>query len=280
MDPTSIPEPQIFLINLDRSADRLAFITEQAASLGFAFERIPAVDGRNLPDWLKSEFPADCKMGQGAIGCFASHLLAAQAVVARALPFAIILEDDAELQPGFVSIAKTAIAALPDNWDYLYFCSAGKKSVIRVCSIGSEHSVVRYTWAPANTVAYALSNRGARKRLAVMPRVRPIDIDNRFAWQQNLKIYGVFPAVVRQQREFVSTIKGAGSGVRWEPSPLAMFAGYFWTIREVGVRNFFAAAFMNLVNSARKRFDGIQRIAIISDLSGLNARREPAHPDG
>ena len=34
-----------YLINLDRSPDRLAFFTQQAASSGIVFERMSAIDG-------------------------------------------------------------------------------------------------------------------------------------------------------------------------------------------------------------------------------------------
>jgi GR25 family glycosyltransferase involved in LPS biosynthesis len=47
----------IFLINLDRSPDRLSFMQQQAERLSFAFERIRGVDGvRGLPDWLIPQF--------------------------------------------------------------------------------------------------------------------------------------------------------------------------------------------------------------------------------
>ncbi|WP_052699125.1 glycosyltransferase family 25 protein [Hyphomicrobium sp. 99] len=248
-------------------------MTQQAADLGFAFERIPAVDGRDVPEWLRSEFSAECEMRPGVIGCYASHLVAAQMVVSRGLPFAIVLEDDAQLKPDFISIALRAVAAVPDDWDYLYLCSEGKKSVIRIGEIAPGHSLVRFTWPPANAAAYALSNRGARKWLAPMARVRPNDLDNRFSWLQNLKIYGVFPSIAVQNLALVSTIRRGGPRPRWEPSNLKMLAGQIWTMREVGLRNFWAATLMNWVNSVRKRLDGTQRIAVIGTKESRTLRR-------
>ena len=39
---------RIFLINLDRSPQRLAFMTAQLNALGLRAERLPAVDGKQI----------------------------------------------------------------------------------------------------------------------------------------------------------------------------------------------------------------------------------------
>jgi glycosyl transferase, family 25 len=252
----------IFLINLDRSKERLAFVERQAEKIGFQFERIPAVEGKNIPQWLQSEFPPDGRMSPGQVGCYASHLVIAQTMVARELPYAIVLEDDAELSPDFVNAAVRALEKLPPEWDYVHLSSNFKKSVIRVADLGT-HSLVRYSENPANTAAYILSNRGARKWLNPMPRIRPNDLDNRFAWQQGLKIYGIYPAPVTQSPQFESQLGRPTRRPNWEPDPLTMMRGRLWNMREVGGRSFVAALAMNAVNSVRKRLDGVARIAVI-----------------
>jgi len=255
----------IFLINLDRSKERLAFMEQQAEKAGFQFERIPAVEGKNVPEWLKSEFPADGRMSPGQVGCYASHLVFAQTIVARELPYAIVLEDDAEISPDFVKTAARALEKLPPEWDYVHLSSNFKKSVIRVADLDGGYSLVRYSENPANTAAYILSNRGARKWLNPMPRIRPNDLDNRFAWQQGLKIYGVYPAPVTQNPQFDSQLGRPERRPNWEPHPLTMLRGRLWHINQIGKRSFIAALAMNAVNSARKRLDGVARIAVIDD---------------
>lgn len=55
----------IFLINLDRSPDRLAFMQEQAERLGLKLERISAVAGtRGLPKWLAPRFVSETGPGR------------------------------------------------------------------------------------------------------------------------------------------------------------------------------------------------------------------------
>ena len=69
-----------YLINLDRAADRLAFMTQQFNEHNIKFERIEAVDGRLL---TKEEIEAKCDMDSvnsspqwltpGMLACCMSH---------------------------------------------------------------------------------------------------------------------------------------------------------------------------------------------------------------
>jgi glycosyl transferase family 25 len=253
----------IFLINLDRSPDRLASMQAQADALGFSFERISAVDGRKIPAWLNSEFSNSARMSDGAVGCYASHLLAAHTIVGRQLPYALVMEDDAQLSPDFLSVAERAVSCAPLGWDYLHISSRFKKTVIKVADIDAHHALVRYVLPPCGTAGYVLSNSGARKWLAPMDRVRPNDLDNRFAWQQRLKIYGVYPAIVSQNLERPSTIGRAKIRPHWEPSAVEQLRGLLWTVREIGLGNYLSAKARDAANSMRKRMGRAARIDVI-----------------
>ncbi|CAA2140073.1 hypothetical protein HYPP_01759 [Hyphomicrobium sp. ghe19] len=254
----------IFLINLDRSKDRLAYMRRQAAELGLQMERLPAVEGRNVPEWLRSEFTPSTRMSDGEVGCYASHLVAARTIVARDLPYAIVLEDDAELSAGFNAIAARAVASVPADWDYLHLCTRFKKTVVRVVAIDGEHSLVRYPLPPSRTAAYILSNAGARKWLAPMQRVRAIDLDNRFAWQQDLKVYGVFPAIAEGCSGSASTVR-AKAPKRQKPSFPSMVYGMFWSMREIGITIYLKAMALDAVNSLRKHATGVARVSVIDN---------------
>jgi GR25 family glycosyltransferase involved in LPS biosynthesis len=45
--------PLIYVINLDRDAERMASIRANLETLGLPFERLPAVVGKEVPDWEK-----------------------------------------------------------------------------------------------------------------------------------------------------------------------------------------------------------------------------------
>ncbi len=237
----------------------------QADALECSFERISAVDGRKVPAWLNTEFSNSARMSDGAVGCYASHLLAAHMIVSRQLPCALVIEDDAQLSPDFLSVAERAVTCAPAGWDYLHLSSRFKKTVIKVAGIDAHHTLVRYVLPPSGTVGYVLSNSGARKWLAPMDRVRPNDLDNRFAWQQSLKIYGVLPAIILHDWEQASTLGRDKTRPRWEPSAFEQLRGLLWTIREVGISNFLSAKARDAANSMRKRRGGAERIDVIEN---------------
>lgn len=256
---TDVP---IFLINLDRSTERLEFMTNQAISLGLSFERIGAVEGRQVPDWLADDFRDASQMSDGQVGCYASHLCVAQTIVGRCLSQAIVLEDDACLSPDFRHVSRAAIEHAPPGWDYIHISSRFKKTVIKVADLG-HHALVRYVQNPSGTVAYILSNRGARKWLEPMPRIRPNDLDNRFAWQQRLNVYGVYPALVGHRDDTDSTLQRRRGRPHWEPPLIDRFHGEIWHACNIGVFNYAAGSAMNLVNSFRKRIDGKIHVAVL-----------------
>lgn len=41
---------QVYLVNMDRSKERLEIMSQRLAALGINFERVPAVDGSKLAD--------------------------------------------------------------------------------------------------------------------------------------------------------------------------------------------------------------------------------------
>jgi glycosyl transferase, family 25 len=236
-------DPHVFLINLDRSRTRLQHMETQASRLGLAFERVPAVEGANVPDWLRSEFDTPHAMSAGEVGCYASHLVVAQHVVARGLPYAVVLEDDVALAPDFKAVVRAAIDAAPPGWDLIHASSVFKAPVIHVQGLPSRSRLVQYTRMPVNTAAYVVSNRGARKRLSPMVRSRPVDMDHRYAWLQRLEIFGVYPAPAEQRRDIPSEI---GSAARrrsraWSPGVLSQCFGMAYTARRVGFGNYLRA---------------------------------------
>jgi glycosyl transferase, family 25 len=243
MKPATTSDPHVFLINLDRSRKRLQHMALQASRLGLAFERIPAIEGANVPDWLRSEFDSPHAMSAGEVGCYASHLVVAQQIVARGLPYAVVLEDDVELAPDFKAIIRAAIDAVPTGWHLIHASSVFKAPVISVGPLPNRTRLIQYTRMPVNTAAYVVSNRGARKRLSPMVRSRPVDMDNRYAWLQRLEIFGVYPAPAEQRQDFPSEIGNTarrGSRV-WSPGVLSQFFGVAYTARRVGFANYVRA---------------------------------------
>ena len=95
-----------YVINLDRSTDRLKSVTSQCEDQNINLERIPAYDGNTL-DLKELADDAACRyeMGRsiqpGEVGCFLSHRKALEEFLLSGEEFAVILEDDATMSKNF-----------------------------------------------------------------------------------------------------------------------------------------------------------------------------------
>jgi glycosyl transferase family 25 len=265
----------IFLINLDRSPDRLSFMQQQAERLSFAFERIRGVNGvRGLPDWLIPQFLSSdgtiaSRMSNGEVGCYASHLVVFQEIVRRGLGAAIVLEDDVTLADDFLDASYKAIGAAPAGWDCIHLSTRFKNPCHTLSRLGSPHRLVRYSRLPAGSAAYAISRSGAEKLLSLGVRRRPFDMEFRYAWLANLDIVGVCPAPAVQESLHATTIDatwrtpGKSRGViwkrrlpkpRWGPGTLSQLWGVICVKRKLGVAGTLSCwrdEFASIVGKAR-----------------------------
>lgn len=90
-----------YLINLDRSPQRLAHFSAQAAHAGVRFERLPAVDGKAIPPaertrMLSPEWQFQ-PLNPGEVGIFLSQRLAWQRLLDSGADMAAVFEDDVVL---------------------------------------------------------------------------------------------------------------------------------------------------------------------------------------
>jgi glycosyl transferase family 25 len=91
---------KVYVINLERSADRLAQLRIEFARVGVPFERIAGVDGAALDPAELHAFRNTRAEGNpdgwlpGEIGCFLSHFEVWRRIAAAADPWAAVFEDD------------------------------------------------------------------------------------------------------------------------------------------------------------------------------------------
>ncbi len=108
----------IYVINLDRSLDRMAAFEALNGQLPVNFIRLSAVEGKNsargaLVD--RGIITADLRYGDGALGNALSHLALWDLAIERNRPLAIC-EDDAILNRGFAQAAEILLQSLPNDW--------------------------------------------------------------------------------------------------------------------------------------------------------------------
>ena len=83
----------------------------QLRSLGLAYERVSAVDGRTLDPAYVARFPP---MAPSQIGCFLSHRTAWQRIAGGDSPYGIVLEDDIHIAAAFAQFALATDWIPPD----------------------------------------------------------------------------------------------------------------------------------------------------------------------
>lgn len=90
---------KVFVINLARSTERRASMEQQLSRLNLDYEIVEAVDGSLLSytDIMRVTRPLNYALSCGEVGCALSHIGIYRKIVAKNIPFALILEDDARI---------------------------------------------------------------------------------------------------------------------------------------------------------------------------------------
>jgi glycosyl transferase, family 25 len=247
-----------YVINLDRDEARLSHVLGEAARHGLAPERIRAVEGLDVPAHLRGFFldrrgaPLSGLL-PGEVGCYASHLLAAEQIVEAGHHAALVVEDDVGFAVGFCDSLDAALAALPSRWDILRLSSATRRAVLSQARLPGGRHLVRYSKLPKSSGAYVLSRSGAQKLLSRVARVRPIDADLRYGWLLGLDTYGIYPQPVFQPEAFPSRIRPAfrtrteARGRRWpRPGAADRIRGGVAMLSALGLSGWLACSARNM----------------------------------
>ena len=225
----------VFVINLDRSTDRLAHVRAEFAREGLTFERFPAVDGTKLPPELVPYFRGS-PLRPGEVGCYASHLSLWDRIAGRG-GAALVCEDDISLPAGFAALLRSVLDEAPDGWDVIRLSSPTRRPVVPLCDLDGRHKLVRYWREPTLSGATLITPRGAHKLCKPGLRTLPIDADLRRPWAFGLDTYGVHPNPVRQDGR-PSVIMAAGQRHRYSK----FFTPDLWhkrthSLRTLGLRD-------------------------------------------
>lgn len=231
--PSSSQIP-IFLINLDRSLERLASFETQMERLGLSFERVTAVDADDIPEEevqrLESNQSRQFPWGKGVMGCFLSHRKVWNIISERGLEWSFIAEDDlhiAKADPFF-----TADDWIPHNADVVK-AETFRQRVFMSESLPWEidgHKLHQLESSHIGAGGYFLSTAGARFLLNATENVSdPVDhliFDPSLGIFPYLTVYQIDPAIcvqdgmlydIRQKVGFVSTLQAERVGLLEKP---------------------------------------------------------------
>lgn len=208
------------LINLDRSPDRLATMSERLDRLGLNWQRVIAVEGSKIE--LNKTQDVSCsqyeklhgkRLNPSEVGCYMSHVKAIRTFLdqPQAL-YALILEDDVAFASDFNGVLDDLLK-LHDHWDMVKlsgFHSGTPVGGISICHGSRQLAVMlsRHTGA----ACYLINRDAAQKYLKyLLPMYLPYDHMFDKGWEAAIKVRLVTPQPTQLDWEQPSTIGAVGS---------------------------------------------------------------------
>lgn len=191
-------------INLSKDTARRDHMEAELQKAHVDGVRLDAVWWKTLTDAEQAKYYSEKKNRQqyyqalvnGEKGCYASHICAWQALLDSNAPGMIVLEDDVTLHANFSSVVE-AIALLPTNWDMIKLLSRPVEKIRATRPLIPGHQLIQYRRVPSWTAGYVISRSGARKLLeSRLPFGRPVDVDIRFWFENDLHVFGVYPSLL------------------------------------------------------------------------------------
>lgn len=211
----------IYVINLDRSPERLREISHQLEQLGLSFERIPAVNGKLASEAQKAlldEKGYQSRHGKsslpGELGCYLSHVKAIDNFLASGQSFAIILEDDAILEAGFVHGIEELLKH-GNRWDMVKLSGVHSGTPVSILKLNQNHVLAVMFSKCTGSSAYIINRCAAlayRQRL--LPMTLPYDHEFDKGWKYGIKVRSVSPFFVAHNEAAPTTILPAGKSNR------------------------------------------------------------------
>ncbi|WP_105188965.1 glycosyltransferase family 25 protein [Pseudoalteromonas sp. T1lg48] len=210
----------IYVINLKGSDNRLQRAAQQLTGQGLAFERIDAVNGRQLSAAQKNAI-LDTKanrtkfyrpLSDGEIGCYLSHKKCWQTLLDSQNEYALVLEDDFSL----VGNLKSSLASVlnqPLPVDIIKLCNyQGRERANKFSrELDANHHLVIHDKPLSGCCAYVISRSGAKCMLAHASKIyRPVDTDIQHTWETGVHVGALHPYPIAQDNYFDSDIASKG----------------------------------------------------------------------
>jgi glycosyl transferase family 25 len=206
---------EVFVINLPRSIDRRERTVRQLDALGVKPRVFPAVDGSALDlssvgayDSRKAAVYYGSAMTQTEVACCLSHYGVLREIVQRKLPYALVLEDDVEIDADLLTVCKGLVAETRVAWELVRLHAM--KGRVRdprkprdwgtpVGEVGRQ-TLYRLNGHPLGAQAYLITYSGAVKMLDYGRRIfLPFDHAMDRFWENGVVPYVVRPFPIRHQ---------------------------------------------------------------------------------
>ena len=229
--------PSLYVINLDRDRLRLEEFVAANSACGLPIRRVPAVLGAELTNPpVDLEGYRRLNAGGGPpkaaeIGCYMSHVRALETFLADGEPHAVIMEDDAVLDPE--AIQDLRLLTNRGDWDVVKLFCFHRGMPAKVVDLPGGHRLVIHLTRTTSTAAYLVNRRGAERLLSsLLPIKEPIDHAMDQGWLNGLRIRGVRPLMARLLPSAAASTIGYGAKKK-QPWPQLLVVQLRKGLREV-----------------------------------------------
>lgn len=174
MSAESLDSVGAYVINLDRSVERLASAATQFEAVGLAWTRIPAVDGNGLPDatpgfdaalFLRNTGRAASK---SEVALYLSHFKALAVFLGSGNEFALIFEDDFLIEnPGGFRALTGGLVRHAGRWDIVKLSGSHRYAgPIRRTRVSERHDICMPLFKSPGACCYMVNRTAAQRILA------------------------------------------------------------------------------------------------------------------
>jgi glycosyl transferase, family 25 len=221
MSASAVPA---YVINLDRSPDRLAAFQASAVEVGLSVIRVPAVDGRAVDvdrhrniDRARFRRINGREMVPGELGCYLSHVRALEELLASPHEMALICEDDILFTVDTVPVLD--LLAARDDWEVVKLYSSRYRGFQVHHRLSDQWTIGRCLHGPSGcSAAYAVTKEGARRLLASLdPMCLPYDVALERGWSGDIEFYMTDRRAVAMAGDQPSTIVAPGGRLEKYP---------------------------------------------------------------
>lgn len=212
-----------YLINLDRSPDRLQTMACRLESLGLTWERVAAVEGRTIDlaahpgvsERLYQRFHGK-HLSAAEVGCYLSHVEVMRRFLADVQArHALVLEDDVQFAPDFVQVLED-LMRFEGLWDMVKLSGFHSGTPYRKQPLnGGRYLSVMWS-RHTGSAAYVINRRAAERYLkGLLPMYLPYDHVFDKGWKFGLRIRLVTPMPTALDWDLSSTIGATVKNLRF-----------------------------------------------------------------
>ncbi len=195
MDTNQIP---IYVINLDRSPNRLSYMDEQLSQVKMPFVRINAIDGRQIKPQVLQSYQQQSKrswahyaiLSAGEIGCTLSWHNAWKIISNHKHKACIVLEDDIKIHDSFKDTIQILFNNLDEN---IVIDLSGKKGMIEKERKNINGIVlIRYQTPPLGNIGSIYGKVAAQVFLNKIQHFKaPVDTLQQMLWLHNVQTWSL-----------------------------------------------------------------------------------------